>query len=96
MALKKKKSARKSTTRTSSPKKVAPAKKTKKSSRTRVSRAPKITTKNLDDLNERLDIVLPETMFRIAALEHLLVKNQLCSYDELINARQFIQEQESS
>lgn len=40
--------------------------------------------------------MLPEVMFRIAALEHLLVKNQLCSYDELLNARQYIQEQEAS
>jgi hypothetical protein len=50
--------------------------------------------KTMEALNERLDIMLPEVMFRIAAIEHLLVKNQLCLYDELINARQFIQEQE--
>jgi len=53
-----------------------------------------VTAKTLETLNERLDIMLPEVMFRIAAIEHLLVKNQLCMYDELTNARQFIQEQE--
>ncbi len=55
-----------------------------------------MTAKTLEALNERLDIMLPEVMFRIAALEHLLVKNQLCSYDELINARQYIHDQEST
>jgi len=55
-----------------------------------------VTVKTLDALNERLDMILPEVMVRIAAIEHLLVKNQLCMYDELINARQFIQEQERS
>jgi hypothetical protein len=58
------------------------------------SRAPGGMAKTIEALNERLDIMLPEVMFRIAAIEHLLVKNQLCLYDELTNARQFIQEQE--
>ena len=92
----KKKSLRPSTKRTPSVKKVTSARKTKKPQRTRPSRAPKLTAKTLQALNERLDMMLPEVMFRIAAIEHLLVKNQLCLYDELINARQFIQEQERS
>lgn len=96
MAIKKKKSLRPSTKRTPSPKKGSHTRKTKKSQRTRSSRAPKLTAKTLHALNERLDMMLPEVMYRIAAIEHLLVKNQLCLYDELINARQFIQEQERS
>ena len=75
---------------------MAPARKEKHLQRTRISRAPKVIVKTLDALNERLDMILPEVMVRIAAIEHLLVKNQLCMYDELINARQFIQEQERS
>ncbi|HBP89021.1 MAG: hypothetical protein KC592_01925 [Nitrospira sp.] len=70
------------------------ARKTTQPKRARASRAPRVTAQTIEALNERLDIMLPEVMFRIAAIEHLLVKNQLCLYDELINARQFIQEQE--
>lgn len=85
---------------TSSPKKTATRKKgavsrkTTPLQRARTSRAPGSMAKTMEALNERLDIMLPEVMFRIAAIEHLLVKNQLCLYDELTNARQFIQEQE--
>ncbi len=75
-------------------KKMTPARQTKKSQSTRTARVSKPTGKSLEALNERLDMMLPEVMFRIAALEHLLVKNQLCSYEELVNARQFIQDQE--
>lgn len=89
-----------SSQRTSSSKKVAPkitpARKKKSARGSSPSRAPKVTVKTLDGLSERLDMMLPEVMFRIAAMEHVLVKNQLCSYDELVNARQFIQEQERS
>jgi uncharacterized FlaG/YvyC family protein len=75
-------------------KKMTPARQTKKSQSTRTARVSNPTGKSLEALNERLDMMLPEVMFRIAALEHLLVKNQLCSYEELVNARQFIQDQE--
>jgi hypothetical protein len=80
--------------RTASPKKGTATRKTTPPQRARTSRAPRVTAKTLNALNEGLDIMLPEVMFRIAAIEHLLVKNQLCMYDELTNARQFIQEQE--
>lgn len=83
-------------TRTPSSKKKTPVRQTNSPQRTRTSRVPKLTEKTLDALNERLDMMLPEAMFRIAAIEHLLVKNQLCLYEELVNARQFIQEQEQS
>lgn len=82
--------------RTPSSKKPTPVRQTKKPQRTRTTRASNMTGKALDALNERLDMMLPEAMFRIAAIEHLLVKNQLCLYEELVNARQFIQEQEQS
>lgn len=82
--------------RTPSSKKPSLERQRNKPQRTSTSRAPKKTAKALDALNERLDMMLPEAMFRIAAIEHLLVKNQLCLYEELVNARQFIQEQEQS
>ena len=107
---KKKKAARQSSTRTKKKKKVSltrkkvtparkkvtPARQTKRSQSTRTAPVSKPTGKSLEALNDRLDMMLPEVMFRIAALEHLLVKNQLCSYEELVNARQFIQDQERS
>jgi hypothetical protein len=106
----KKKAARQTSKRTASPKKVPPARKkvtpirkkfsptrkAKKPQRPRTTGASTVSRKSLEALNERLDMMLPEVMFRIAALEHLLVKNQLCSYEELVNARQFIQDQERS
>lgn len=80
--------------RTAFPKKGIAPRKSTRPQRLSASRAPGGMAKTIESLNERLDIMLPEVMFRIAAIEHLLVKNQLCLYDELINARQFIQEQE--
>lgn len=79
---------------TATRKKVAASRKSPQPQRARTSRAPGGMAKTIEALHERLDIMLPEVMFRIAAIEHLLVKNQLCLYDELTNARQFIQEQE--
>ncbi|WP_447965465.1 hypothetical protein [Nitrospira sp. Ecomares 2.1] len=79
---------------TATRKKVGASRKSQQPQRARSSRAPGGLAKTIESLNERLDIMLPEVMFRIAAIEHLLVKNQLCLYDELTNARQFIQEQE--
>lgn len=102
MATKKKKKSAGQSTRKHTAKKIssrnkkAPARTTPPPPRKRTSRAPKVSVHTLDALNERLDIMLPEVMFRIAAIEHIMVKNQLCSYDELVNARQYIQEQERS
>ena len=79
-----------------SPQKYDRTKKSKPPSRKRQARSQTVTVKTLDALNERLDIMLPEVMFRIAAIEHIMVKNQLCSYEELVNSRQFIQEQEGN
>jgi hypothetical protein len=47
------------------------------------------------DLREQVDIVLPEMTARIAALEHLLLKKQLCTRKDLIDARQFVRMQEA-
>ena len=49
----------------------------------------------LDELTERIDIVLPEVTARVAALEHLLLELKLCRYDDLRRARQFVREQEA-
>jgi hypothetical protein len=49
----------------------------------------------LDELTERIDIVLPEVTARVAALEHLLLELKLCSHDDLRRARQFVREQEA-
>jgi hypothetical protein len=49
----------------------------------------------LDALSERLDMMLPEVMARIAAVEHLLIEKKMCSHEDLLSARQFINEQES-
>ncbi len=67
-------------------------------------RATKASAKNttesglslrLDELTERIDIVLPEVTARVAALEHLLLELNLCTRDDLHRARQFVCEQEA-
>ena len=68
---------------------------TKKPRRSATRRTPNIDTESLDALVERLDMMLPEVMSRIAAVEHLLVEKGLCSHADLRRARQFIDEQES-
>ncbi|MDH4154158.1 MAG: hypothetical protein OEV01_10280 [Nitrospira sp.] len=49
----------------------------------------------VDELTERIDIVLPEVTARVAALEHLLLELKLCRHDDLRRARQFVREQEA-
>jgi Holliday junction resolvasome RuvABC endonuclease subunit len=51
--------------------------------------------RQLQDLREQIDIVLPEMTARIAALEHLLREKQLCTRQDLISARQFVRMQEA-
>jgi hypothetical protein len=46
-------------------------------------------------MSERLDMMLPEVMARIAAVEHVLIEKKVCSHEDLLRARQFIDEQES-
>ena len=71
-----------------------PARKT--SARKRTHGAPaspaKGDARRLADLTEALDIMLPELTARIAAVEHLLVEKEICDREELIEARQFVDE----
>ena len=52
-------------------------------------------SRQLQDLREQVDIVLPEMTARIAALEHLLLEKHLCARKDLIDARQFVRMQEA-
>jgi Holliday junction resolvasome RuvABC endonuclease subunit len=52
-------------------------------------------SRRLEDLREQVDIILPEMTARIAALEHLLLEKQLCTRNDLRNARQFVRMQEA-
>jgi hypothetical protein len=52
-------------------------------------------SRQLQDLREQVDIVLPEMAARIAALEHLLLEKHLCIRKDLIDARQFVRMQEA-
>lgn len=49
---------------------------------------------DLDALTERLDMMLPELIARVAAVEHLLVEKGICSHEDLVRSRRFIDEQE--
>ncbi len=49
----------------------------------------------LQDLREQIDIVLPEVMARVAALEHSLLEKQLCTKADLHRAREFVRLQEA-
>jgi len=49
----------------------------------------------LDELTEKVDIMSSELAARLAAVEHLLVDKQVCSRDELIRSRQFIDPRQS-
>jgi hypothetical protein len=51
-------------------------------------------TRRIEELTERIDIVLPEVIARIAALEHLLVELKLCTDEDLRHARECVREQE--
>jgi Holliday junction resolvasome RuvABC endonuclease subunit len=52
-------------------------------------------SRRLDELTERIDIVLPEMTARVAALEHLLLELNLCTRNDLRRAREFVREQEA-
>jgi hypothetical protein len=44
----------------------------------------------LNDLKEEIEIMVPELTARVAAVEHLLVEKGLCTHDDLLRARQFV------
>ena len=48
--------------------------------------------RRLAEVSEALDIMVPELTARIAAIEHLLVKKEICDREELIEAREFVDE----
>jgi len=52
-------------------------------------------SRRLDELTERIDVVLPEMTARVAALEHLLLELNLCTRDDLRRAREFVRDQEA-
>ena len=54
-----------------------------------------VLMRRVQDLTERIDIVLPEMAARIASLEHLLLELKLCTHEDLRRARDFVKEQES-
>jgi Holliday junction resolvasome RuvABC endonuclease subunit len=60
-----------------------------------VKRGDSWQRRRLEDLREQVDIVLPEMTARIAALEHLLLEKQLCTRNDLTDARQFVRMQEA-
>jgi hypothetical protein len=51
-------------------------------------------TRRLQELIERIDMVLPEVAARVAALEHLLIELKLCTQDDLRRSREFVRVQE--
>ena len=76
-------------------------------SRNRIKKKPMRTAKvsdasatadlrqQLEDLSEKIDLVLPEVTARVAALEHLLREKNLVSRQDLISARAFLRLQEA-
>jgi Holliday junction resolvasome RuvABC endonuclease subunit len=51
-------------------------------------------SRRLDDLTEQIEIMVPEVTARVAALEHILLRKQLCTREDLFRAREFIRIQE--
>jgi hypothetical protein len=70
-----------------------PATRTKKAASSKPSAA--VLIRRMQDLAERIDMVLPELAARVAALEHLLLDLKLCSHEDLRRARDFVKEQEA-
>jgi len=56
------------------------------------TRPAKTDNRRLAEISEALDIMLPELTARIAAVEHLLVEKEICDREELIEAREFVDE----
>jgi hypothetical protein len=60
-----------------------------------VPRTDGALSRRLQDLTERVDIVLPEVTARVAALEHLLLELKVCTMADLRRAREFVRLQEA-
>ena len=52
----------------------------------------KTDDRRVAEISETLDIMLPELTARIAAVEHLLVEKEICDREELLEAREFVDE----
>jgi hypothetical protein len=74
---------------------LKPKSQPKKIPRLASSPAAHVAPEVLDAMSERLDMMLPEVMARIAAVEHVLIEKKMCSHEDLLKARKFIDEQES-
>jgi len=74
---------------------LRPKSRPKKLTRLDSSPAAQSAAEAFEALSERLDMMLPEVMARIAAVEHVLIAKKVCSHEDLLKARQFIDEQES-
>jgi len=46
--------------------------------------------RRLTDVTEQIDIMVPEVMARIAALEHLLLEKHVCTREDLVRAREVV------
>ena len=68
---------------------------TRSTKRRKVSRGESGVKRQLLDLRDQVDIVLPEVTARVAALEHLLLELTLCTRDDLRRAREFVRVQEA-
>ena len=81
--------------KTTSRKKTKPAPPKKNSARTGTRHASTLNADAINAIAEQLEMMLPEVMSRIAAVEHLMVEKGVCTHADLRRARQFIDEQES-
>jgi len=54
------------------------------------SRRSKVATSTQDTIAETLDIMIPGLTARLAALEHLLIEKQICSHEDLVRSREFV------
>jgi hypothetical protein len=54
------------------------------------SRPSQLASSTLETMAETLDIMIPELTARLAAVEHLLIENQICSYEDLVQSRKFV------
>lgn len=83
------------------PKRTVPRKRVSKRNVTRSTKSSKVSRgesgvkRQLLDLRDQVDIVLPEVTARVAALEHLLLELTLCTRDDLRRARDFVRVQEA-
>lgn len=62
----------------------------RKRKRSALSNQDIAVNRRLGELAEVVDIMVPELTARVAAVEQLLVEKQVCTHDDLIRSREFI------